>query len=232
VIREAKAEDKACASSWIEWGSAKFGQPAAQVTEAPRIRSIAELIPHGSTYTECDGVPRIRVTSYETQWTTQTVDSSLSTKAEEEEAPTCNVLDQRACDDNWEGLGEIMVESDFRQAMELRNWNTTKDRTPNVRARRFFGCDPPLDICQSLQQKLRISGKDACAVRAGHFALVYWPPNLKTRNICGNGGLGEFETASADGASNPPATVTTDVLRFTRAWNKEQGMTILFQSHH
>jgi hypothetical protein len=39
-------------------------------------------------------------------------------------------------------------------------------------------------------------GKE-CAIHVNRIALVYWPPKLESRDLCGKGGLGEYITSAA-----------------------------------
>jgi hypothetical protein len=148
----------------------------------------------GDTYTACDGIPRFRFSSTPTATITSTfyVNNTIFNPPQEtlNPRPNCDP-DRGMCDRLWQ------------------KYNSNSSA----------GLEEKFDITLGAQtgelmMLLGWCGSYYCGLEAGEeVVLIYWPPNVTSRDICAVNGHGSAVTLSPE-INTTPVVITTSAITF------------------
>jgi hypothetical protein len=228
------ASAQACISSWGSWLQASeiwtSGINTKTLGECLSAVLSTQSVGVVRMPTECDGIPRIRLDfSNSASWTSSTAirvtvvpdsgdDKRLFSTEFTEPVPSC-ALEKDDCAAAWRN--------------ELATRLTPGQRKPVVPywfpqakpGRNVFGCPVPEELCKQAMNAygkvvapgrhkavLYGSGPDMqCAIHVNRIALVYWPPKLASKDLCGKGGRAEY-IASTGQPREGRSVLTVDEL--------------------
>jgi hypothetical protein len=212
-----------CAASWLAWGNArrKWESDNPSTRDYALGEMTSTVVGILSSYTLCDGIPRIRLASTATEsWKSSiTVPMFLSTAATAEHAtitpfsmpsPSCR-LDPLECKNEWHRLFKrVDISPDLDPI-----WAAGLSAPEAMPQQKFFGCAPPEEICRSpvatLQRDLSATHRPdgGCTIEAGRVALIYFPEKIQSSDLCANNGLGHYVTAPTPITSRKPSLFST-----------------------
>jgi hypothetical protein len=204
-------ELRACYQALKSWTSAYSYKPP-WITEPYAVNYISVLetiedVAQGSMYTACDGIPRFHVTSRATTQTTSTVTfvqkvwTTYRPGPKNESDEYLKQFPPKPC--NWYEWDRDNATNRkvCRELLERKNFD-----------RQLFANDMPIpdDLGDYTEEE---SCRSNCRVDIGEeVALIYWPPNLSSRDICAKNGYGTAETLAPE--KDSPNTVTLDAITF------------------
>jgi hypothetical protein len=81
----------------------------------------------------------------------------------------------------------------------------------------FFGCGPPQEYCRAPETALprdfgRVFPDGGCTMSVGRVALVYFPENVVSSDLCASDGLGGYATAPVPTSSSSPVVLSTSEI--------------------
>jgi hypothetical protein len=196
--------DKECHESWLSWNFKSLEYEKAHHTfnrtePVTYAFLVSKGIGDGTTYSTCDGIPRFRFNSSPTRSTTTVV---TVTYQYYEESPVgydkiAKLIPQPQCDIEFK---KCPLFDDLYRSQRLKSglddFRYAKPGQEYIR---------PWGPCG-----LMLSG---CSISTGsEVVLIYWPPRLKSRDICANDGYGTAETINEP--KDNPLIVTTNAITF------------------
>jgi hypothetical protein len=216
-----------CVSSWLAWAAAKRQWESSHPTYS--YNAIGDMsstvIGVISSYTLCDGIPRIKIASTATErWissiTVPVFASATSTPSEDATitpfnmpVPACSVSPAQ-CSDEWYRLfRREQTPDDFDPLWALEQFSSNHKSDQS-----FLGCTPPQELCrspvESLPSELRIAvhPNGGCTVEAGRFALMFFPETIESSDLCASNGLGHYITAAQATKSRSPTLFSTSAV--------------------
>jgi hypothetical protein len=225
----------ACISSWDSWLSSSLAndqefQKLPKVTMSDEIISErfseAAVVGISSTYTACDGIPRIKFTSTGISWSTSGYEWTMVSvldkgfKRFSDPVPNCTVPFNE-CAEKWRYYQKWWNFSfpDSLNTTERAKYDWAKKvmdqgfRLQTLDEGGFFMCPKPntKEFC------------GGCNVAVGRFALIYFAPDIVSRDICGNDGAGEYVTRTRN--STGVVTTVLDEIPI-QSFNPRLGMLV------
>jgi hypothetical protein len=195
------AKQSACYNSWLSAVNTIRDHPEyiEITTEKASIKSVLvweTINKYGpnTTYTECDGIPRIRflgATKTDKSLITVTLNAKAGppkfiVKNTKVPAPTCTDLDAYLCR-KLQGIDEVGGDDYGKYTIRPLEHPMFKSVCPIK-----FGCIPFLS----------------------EVVLLYWPEDVVSRDVCGSDGSGSSITRPWDGGNAPPVSFSTDAITF------------------
>jgi hypothetical protein len=210
---ESLIERKACYRSWVSYlYSSRESKQSLQLTRGePTIKTstlIYETIKSfgpNTTYTACDGVPRLRFTNSPTGSSTAFVtltitrDESSQNRSgitdDDTGEPKCTLIDAKGVktDEDYIFCDKLSAAADAEigDATAQFNWTAW----------------PPEKLCPRTR---------ACHLILHEVVIIYWPKKLLSRDICGLDGYGTslLSPEPTGTIGTEPVVVTTDAITF------------------
>jgi hypothetical protein len=179
-----------------------------------------------SSYTLCDGIPRIKTASTgKESWissvTVKTYARSPTATAAEATItpfsippPLCTV-GPTECSSVWH---RHFVKDENNSWVDGLDTPWALENFPlSYPGQIFFGCKPPQEYCRAPASELPAMLADAqpsggCTMAVGRVALVYFSENVVSSDLCASEGLGHYVTAPSPASSSPPLVLHTSEL--------------------
>jgi hypothetical protein len=209
--------DKICALSWLAWASASSKWEAIRYTEpSPDFVFTTRTLGIISTWTECDGIPRARLASTaQNSWlSTITVPAITFTKTQKtgtpeqypERIPSCS-LGSAECTARWHSLADDPEKGPISWYSAVNSFKSI-----GYPGKDFFGCPMPEQRCRTPKKNPAMSyaPRPGCSLFVGRVALIYWPPDVTSSDLCANDGHGSYGTVIA--TISTPRVFSTDVV--------------------